>query len=51
MPRVLVIEDERKVRNSLREGLAAQGYEVVTAATGEEGLQKGPTLRVYKPRP
>jgi DNA-binding response OmpR family regulator len=43
MARLLVIEDERKVRNSLREGLAAQGYEVVTAATGEEGLQKGLT--------
>jgi DNA-binding response OmpR family regulator len=41
MPRLLVVEDERKVRNSLREGLEAQGYQVVTAATGEEGLQKG----------
>jgi DNA-binding response OmpR family regulator len=41
MPRLLVVEDERKVREGLRAGLAAEGYEVVTAATGEEGVQKG----------
>src|SRR5215212_6153710 len=40
MPRVLVIEDERKVRSSLERGLLAEGYEVVTAADGDEGLRQ-----------
>jgi DNA-binding response OmpR family regulator len=31
------VEDERKVLRSLQRGLQAEGYEVVTAATGEEG--------------
>ena len=37
MPRVLVIEDDPKILRSLDRGLRAEGYEVVTAATGEEG--------------
>jgi DNA-binding response OmpR family regulator len=37
MPRVLVIEDERKILRSLERGLQAEGYEVATATTGEEG--------------
>jgi DNA-binding response OmpR family regulator len=40
MPRLLVVEDERKVRDGLRAGLGAAGYDVSTAATGDEGLQK-----------
>jgi two-component system, OmpR family, copper resistance phosphate regulon response regulator CusR len=39
MPRVLVVEDERKVLRSLERGLQAEGYEVVTAARGDEGLR------------
>jgi DNA-binding response OmpR family regulator len=39
MPRVLVIEDERKILRSLEAGLQAEGYEVATAPTGEEGYQ------------
>jgi len=39
MPRVLVIEDEARVRRSLAEGLRAAGFEVETAATGDEGTQ------------
>ncbi len=39
MPRVLVVEDERKVLRSLERGLQAEGYEVVTAVTGESGYQ------------
>lgn len=35
---ILVIEDEPKVGNALREGLQAEGYEVVLAETGEEGF-------------
>ncbi|OFV93690.1 MAG: DNA-binding response regulator [Acidobacteria bacterium RIFCSPLOWO2_12_FULL_65_11] len=33
--RVLVVEDERKVANALREGLEGEGYEVVVEHTGE----------------
>jgi two-component system, OmpR family, copper resistance phosphate regulon response regulator CusR len=36
--RVLVIEDEPKVANAMREGLEAEGYQVVTTATGEDGF-------------
>jgi DNA-binding response OmpR family regulator len=36
--RVLVVEDEPKVARALREGLAAEGYEVALAATGEDGF-------------
>src|SRR5262245_5232625 len=39
MPRVLVVEDERKVLRGLERGLTAEGYDVVTAATGDEGLR------------
>jgi DNA-binding response OmpR family regulator len=39
MPRVLVIEDERKILRSLERGLQAEGYEVSAAATGEEGYR------------
>jgi DNA-binding response OmpR family regulator len=37
MPRVLVVEDEPRVLRSLQEQLQAAGFEVVTAATGDEG--------------
>jgi len=37
--RILVIEDEKKVATALSEGLQAEGYEVSTAADGEEGFQ------------
>ena len=37
MHRVLVIEDEKKLLASLERGLSQEGYEVATAATGEEG--------------
>jgi DNA-binding response OmpR family regulator len=36
--RILVIEDEPKVGQALREGLQAEGYEVVLAETGEDGF-------------
>jgi DNA-binding response OmpR family regulator len=41
--RVLVVEDERKVLRSLERGLQAEGYDVVCAATGEEGFQQAST--------
>jgi two-component system copper resistance phosphate regulon response regulator CusR len=37
MPRVLVVEDEPKMRRILQRDLAAEGYDVATAATGPEG--------------
>jgi DNA-binding response OmpR family regulator len=37
MPRVLVIEDDPKIRRSLEQGLKAEGYDVGTAGTGEQG--------------
>ena len=36
--RVLVVEDEKKVARALKEGLEAEHYEVVVAATGEDGF-------------
>jgi DNA-binding response OmpR family regulator len=36
--RILVVEDEVKVAEALREGLTAEGYEVAVAPTGEEAL-------------
>jgi DNA-binding response OmpR family regulator len=38
MARILVVEDERKVRRGLEQALQSAGYEVVTAATGNDGL-------------
>jgi putative nucleotidyltransferase with HDIG domain len=35
---VLVVDDEDAIRNALRKFLIQQGYEVATAATGEEAL-------------
>jgi len=40
MPKILVIEDDPDMVAALRMPLEAHGYEVVAAATGEEGLQK-----------
>jgi DNA-binding response OmpR family regulator len=37
MARVLVVEDQKKLLQSLKRGLEEEGYEVVTATTGEEG--------------
>ena len=36
---ILVVDDEPIVRESLRDWLKDAGYEVVTAETGEEGLE------------
>lgn len=40
MPRVLVVDDEPDVLELLSEFLAGKGYEVSTALSGPEGLQK-----------
>ena len=39
MPSILVIEDDRKILRSLHRGLQAEGYEVTTATTGDEGFR------------
>src|SRR5512135_2809545 len=46
MARVLIIEDQWKHLESLRRGLEAEGYEVVTAETGIEGFQAAMTRAV-----
>lgn len=46
MPRVLIIEDDRAVREGVRLALRRQGHEVAAAATGEEGLEQ---LRAFRP--
>jgi DNA-binding response OmpR family regulator len=38
--RVLLVEDERKVRETLAQGLHAEGHEVEAAATGREGFAR-----------
>jgi len=38
--RILVIDDDAKIRTVVRRGLAYEGYRVVEAASGEEGLEK-----------
>jgi DNA-binding NtrC family response regulator len=38
-PTVLVVDDEPKVAETLRDLLAAAGYEVTTAASGEDGIE------------
>src|SRR2546423_403563 len=39
MPRVLVVEDDRKILRSLQAGLEREGYEVDAAASGDHGLR------------
>ena len=38
--RILVVDDDPKIRAVIRRGLAYEGYRVIEAATGEEGLEK-----------
>jgi two-component system copper resistance phosphate regulon response regulator CusR len=43
---LLVVEDQMKHLESLKRGLEAQGYEVVTASTGDEGIERATTNAV-----
>ncbi|MBI3262260.1 MAG: response regulator transcription factor [Acidobacteria bacterium] len=45
MKRILVIEDEPQMRLGLRDNLELEGYEVMTAADGEDGLTKAFSFR------
>lgn len=38
--RMLVVEDDAKTAQALRQGLTAEGYETVVARTGDEGLER-----------
>ncbi len=38
--RLLVIDDDAKIRSVVRRGLVYEGYRVLDAATGEEGIEK-----------
>ena len=40
MPRILVIDDDATIRELLRFVLEEEGYEVIEAADGAEGLQR-----------
>jgi DNA-binding response OmpR family regulator len=40
MSRILIIEDERPMRTALTDTLTAEGYRVLAAADGAEGLEK-----------
>ncbi|MBX7106753.1 MAG: response regulator transcription factor, partial [Gemmataceae bacterium] len=37
MPRILIVEDQKKLAASVRRGLEEEGFEAETAGTGEEG--------------
>ena len=53
MARVLIVEDQKKLLQSLRRGLEEEGYDVITAANGEEGYYLATTgvARCDRPRP
>lgn len=46
MPRVLLIEDDRAVREGVQLALRCQGHDVASAGTGEDGLRQ---LRSFRP--
>lgn len=46
MPRVLLIEDDRAVREGVALALRRQGHEVAAVGTGEDGLER---LRSFRP--
>src|SRR5947209_4600947 len=49
MPRILVIDDNAAIRKVLRFVLEEEGYEVIEAADGAEGLQRV-SGGAYRPR-
>lgn len=43
MPRVLIVEDDKKLANSLQKGLSQEGFEASIANTGEDGFYRAST--------
>src|ERR1700690_438524 len=43
-PRILIVEDERALTKVLSYNLEREGYEVIIAHDGQEGLRKAQTL-------
>src|SRR5436190_6657992 len=43
---LLIVEDQKKLLASLQRGLREEGYDIVTAATGEEGYYQATTADV-----
>lgn len=43
-PTVLVIDDEKNIREGLRSGLKMEGYDVIASEDGEDGIDKLKTL-------
>src|SRR5437899_10120337 len=43
--KVLVVDDEASIRRLIQVNLERQGYEVVTASTGAEGIEKARAQR------
>jgi DNA-binding response OmpR family regulator len=43
MPRLLIVEDQKKLLSSLQRGLEEKGYEVIAAMTGEQGYYAATT--------
>jgi two-component system response regulator AtoC len=41
VPRILVVDDDRSIRRSLEKFLTGEGYEVATAADGDEAIAHG----------
>jgi two-component system, OmpR family, copper resistance phosphate regulon response regulator CusR len=46
MSRLLIVEDQKKLLGSLERGLHEEGFEVVTASSGEEGFYQATTQNV-----
>ncbi len=45
---VLVVENDRSVREMVREGLELEGYQVITANDDHDGIEK---IKVMNPKP
>jgi DNA-binding response OmpR family regulator len=43
--RILVVDDEREIRDLLRDFLARKAYDVLVVSTGEEALEAVPAFR------